>query len=141
MVRTTVITGIVLILLGLGFYFGLMAVSAEKISPTALAPAAPGVLLVALGGLASARPSWRMHVMHLALLLGLLIVLGGLGMGLPKLPALLTGGEVERPIAAIEQLLMGLVGLVFVALGVKSFIDARRARNSDRPSSQNTPPT
>ena len=129
MTRTTLVTGIVLTLMGAGFYLGLMAVAADKVSFTAAIPAIPGILLMILAGLAAARPSWRKHVMHVVMLLGLLLVLGGLGMGLPKLGAVFAG-TAERPLAVIEQLLMAVVCLPMMVVGIKSFIDARRARAS-----------
>lgn len=123
MPRITLIIGLALVILGLGFYGGLAlaAGEGEAVSWTALIPAIPGVLLIGLGALAAAKPTWRKHVMHVAMLLGVLVVLAGLGMGVPAM--------LDEPgaAAAIEQVLMGLLGLVFVVLGVKSFIDARRA--------------
>lgn len=126
MPRITIVTGVALIILALGFYLGLLVAHEGAVSLTALIPAIPGALLVVLGVLAEARPTWRKHLMHVAMLLGVLVVLAGLGMGLPALGRGLTA-------AAIEQTLMGLIGLVFVGVGVKSFIDARRARESNKP--------
>jgi hypothetical protein len=48
-------------------------------------------------------------------------------MGLPKLGALIAG-TLERAMAPIIQISMGTVSLIFLAMCVKSFIDARRAR-------------
>jgi hypothetical protein len=62
--------------------------------------------------------------MHVAALVGLLGTLGGLGMGLPKISGLIAG-TLERPTAVIMQIAMGVVCLVFLALCVKSFVDAR----------------
>jgi hypothetical protein len=47
-----------------------------------------------------------------------------------KLPSLLAGQEVARPAAVISQSIMGALTAVFVALCVKSFIDARKARQT-----------
>jgi hypothetical protein len=113
--------GVVLILLGAGYYYG-----TGLAHPTALIPAGFGAVLLLLGLLAL-KDSLRKHAMHLAAMVGLLGFLGGAGMGLPKLPALLSG-TAERPPAVIEQLIMGAVCLVFVALCVRSFIVARRNR-------------
>ncbi len=60
------------------------------------------------------------------MLLALLLGIAGLVMGVPGLTAWLTGGEAARPLAAIEQVLMGLISLVLLGLGIKSFVDARR---------------
>jgi hypothetical protein len=46
---------------------------------------------------------------------------------LPKLGLVLTG-TAQRPVAVIMQISMGLIALVFLALCVKSFIDARQAK-------------
>ncbi|MFW6059897.1 MAG: hypothetical protein ACODAQ_06930 [Phycisphaeraceae bacterium] len=131
MARITLITGILLVLLGVPFFLGQFAGDDGKVSWTPFIPAIPGLLLIGAGWLAVARPGLRMHVMHVAVLLGLLVALAGFGMGLPKVLAMLTGGEVERSAAAIEQVIMGLIGAVYVGLGVKSFIDARRARKAE----------
>ncbi|MDD5198289.1 MAG: hypothetical protein PHC88_00670 [Terrimicrobiaceae bacterium] len=101
--------------------------------PTALIPAAFGAVLVLCGIAGAVAPKLRMHVMHVAALAGLLGTAGGLGMSLPKLHALLTGGPVARPLAVWMQLAMGLICLVFLALCVKSFIDARSVRNFQLP--------
>ena len=55
-------------------------------------------------------------------------VLGHAGEKSP--PALLGGQEVARPAAVISQSIMGALTAVFVALCVKSFIDARKARQA-----------
>lgn len=67
-----------------------------------------------------------MHLMHLAALCGLLGALGGLGMAVPKL----IRGDLERPLAIASQVSMGVVCLIFVILCVRSFIQARKARQS-----------
>lgn len=84
-------------------------------------------MLLLVLGLVALKERLRKHAMHGAALVGLLGFLGGAGMGLPKLPALLSG-EAARPAAVIEQLIMAAVCLVFVALCVRSFIVARRNR-------------
>lgn len=121
MAPVSIAFGVVLIALGAGLYF---ATGAEH--PTALIPAAFGVLLLVLG-LVALKDRLRKHAMHLAAMVGLLGFLGGAGMGLPKLPALLSG-TAQRPAAVVEQLILAAVCLVFVALCVRSFIVARRNR-------------
>lgn len=117
-----IVFGLILDALGLGAYL-----ASETKSVTALIPAFFGTVIFLCGLLAALIPGIRMHVMHLAALVGLLGTLGGLGMGLPKLGRLLDG-SIEKPMASIMQISMGAVCLVFLALCVKSFIDARRAR-------------
>ena len=50
--------------------------------------------------------------------------------GLIKLPALFAGAPVERPAAIIAQAVMAVLCVVFIALCVKSFIDARRGKKA-----------
>jgi hypothetical protein len=114
--------GIFLIVVGLVGYG-----SSETHAPTALIPAGFGVVLALLGVLAL-KDSLRKHAMHLAAMVGLIGLLGAAGMGVPKLITMLSGGNVERPLAVISQVVMAAACLVFVGLCVKSFIDARRAR-------------
>ena len=64
----------------------------------------------------------RKHAMHAAVALGLLGFLGTLRV----IPAL-GRGELNRP-AVLAQLVMMVLMAVYVALGVKSFKAARRAR-------------
>lgn len=119
MTRITLIVAGLLILLGLGFYLAPLAAGEPAAHWTALIPAMPGVILAALGALALAKPGWHKHLMHAAMVVGLLVVLAGLGRGLP--------GLADPGAGVVASLLMALIGVVYVALGVKSFIDARRA--------------
>ena len=124
MAKTTIGIGCVLIALGVGSYFG-----TGRASLTALIPAFFGLALALLGG-AAPNDRWRQHAMHAAAVVGLLGLFGA-SRGFAKLPALLTGGEVEKPVAAYVQIALSLVCLVFVVLCVLSFIQARRAERSD----------
>ena len=121
MPQTAVVFGVLLCLVGVGFYAGTGGASL-----TALIPAFIGLPLVVAGALAR-REAWRRHAMHAAALLG---TLGGLGSlrGAVKLPALLAGTEVARPAAVAAQAITALLCLVFVALCVRSFVNARRER-------------
>jgi fluoride ion exporter CrcB/FEX len=119
--NTTIGFGIVLIVLGLGGYFG-----TDRVSLTALIPAAFGLLLVIFGALARDEKR-RKLAMHIAVTVGLLGFLGTVS-GLVKLPTLLSGGEVARPPAVIAQSIMAVLMAVYVGMCVKSFIDARRRR-------------
>jgi fluoride ion exporter CrcB/FEX len=119
--NTTIGFGIVLIVLGLGGYFG-----TDRVSPTALIPAAFGLLLLIFGALARDEKR-RKLAMHIAVTVGLLGFLGTVS-GLVKLPTLLSGGEVARPAAVIAQSIMAVLMAVYVGMCVKSFIDARRRR-------------
>lgn len=112
----------VLVLLGV-VAWGLTGFAAE--TKTALIPAAVGAVFLLLG-LVALHALIRKHVMHVAMLLALLLVIGMGAMAGPKVPALLTGGEVARPTAVATQALLGLFALVYLVLGIKTFIDARR---------------
>ena len=124
MARITITTGIILTLLGVGAYG--WALSGDQASLTALIPAFFGLPLLTLGGLVSAKPRLRALLMHLAVLLALLGLLGS-ARGLPSLPKLITApDELERPMAVLVQSIMAGVCLVYIVLAVRSFIAARR---------------
>jgi len=121
MTNTSIGFGSALVLLGLGGYFG---TGAEH--PTALIPAAAGVLLIVFGLLAR-NPNLRMHAMHGAALIGLLGFFGSVS-GLPQLVKLIAGDSVARPVAAVSRSIMAVLCLAFVVLTVRSFVAARIAR-------------
>jgi hypothetical protein len=116
------LVGVVLVAIGLGAYVGTGAHA-----PTALIPAALGVL-IAVAGLLARNPRLRMHAMHAAVLVALLGILGCIP-GVLRLPALLAG-TAERPVAVVTQLITFVVCLAFVVSAVRSFIEARRGRAS-----------
>jgi hypothetical protein len=74
--------------------------------------------------------------MHTAVLIGLAGFVGCAVMAAPKLPALLTGGEIKRDdgsdatIAVLMQTITGVLCAVFVGLCVNSFIAARRRQRA-----------
>ena len=119
MPRIIFIFATIFVLLGVGAY---LATGAQ--SWTALIPAILGLLLALAGGFSLKSLK---HGGHAAATVGLLGFLGSLR-GLTKLPALLSGAPLERPAAVATQSVMAILCLVFVALCVKSFIDARRGR-------------
>jgi hypothetical protein len=121
MANTTIAFGVAFIVLGLGGYLG-----SDMVSVTALIPAAFGIVFCILGVLAR-DPAKLKHAMHTAALLGLLAVLGSAS-GLTKIGSVLSGEPVERPAAIVAQSIMAVLGIVFVALFIKSFRDARRGR-------------
>jgi hypothetical protein len=119
--NTTIGFGVVLILLGL---FGYIGTGMEH--PTSLIPAIFGLLLVVFGAMARDDKKRKM-AMHIAVVIGLLGFLGSAS-GLISLPAVLSGGQVERPMAVVSKSIMAVLMAVYVAMCVKSFINARRAR-------------
>ena len=89
-------------------------------SPTALIPAIFGVLFVVLGALAT-KPSRRMIMMHLAVVLALL---GAVGPAMRMRKAL--GDDFEFSLAFASQALTAVICAAFVVAGVFSFIASRR---------------
>jgi fluoride ion exporter CrcB/FEX len=124
MPSTSIISGVLLILIGIVGY--LIGSNNGQSSPTALIPAAFGLLLVIFGFLAKSKENLRKHLMHAAVVVGLLGFLATAS-SILKIPALLSG-TAERPLAVASQFAMAVICLVFVILCVKSFIDARRER-------------
>ena len=123
MATTTIGFGVALVVLGLVGYFG-----TDRISITALIPAAFGALLILFGALARDDKKRKM-AMHIAVTVGLLGFLGSVS-GLVDLPSLISGLPVARPVAVISKSIMAVLMAVYVGLCVKSFIDARRRRVS-----------
>ena len=117
MPSTTRTLGIILIVLGLIGYFG-----TGRVSVTALIPAFFGAVFVVLA-LVARSDAARKHAMHAAVAIALLGLLGTLVRLVPALGA----GQLARP-AVLAQLVMSILLAGYVALGVKSFKDARRAR-------------
>ena len=117
MLTTTRLIGFILIAIGI---IGYVATGAASL--TALIPAMIGAILLVLALVARSAEA-RRHAMHAAVAIALISALGTL----PRLLPALAAGELARP-AVISQALMVGVLLIYVALGVKSFVDARRAR-------------
>lgn len=131
MPSTAITFGILLVVLGLGA-FGYAASTLPPGEPatrvmTALIPAIFGLILLILGLAARAKESLRKHLMHGAVVIALLGVLGTVS-SIAKLPALFAG-TAERPAAVVVQFITAVICIIFVALSVKSFIDARRQGN------------
>jgi hypothetical protein len=117
MPATTRLVGFVLIAIGLVGY-----VATGRASVTALIPAFFGAILLVLA-LVARGESARKHAMHAAVALALV----GFLAVIPRLLPALMAGDLMRP-AIISQLAMALTLAIYIGLGVKSFIDARRAR-------------
>jgi hypothetical protein len=121
MTKTTIILGIVLIVMGVASWL-----LTGMTSVTALIPAFFGVIFLLLGLIAK-RESRRKLSMHISIGIALLGFLGSFT-GIIKVVTLLTGGEVVRPVASSMQALMALILLVYLIMGIKSFVDARKAQ-------------
>ncbi|MEQ8820698.1 MAG: hypothetical protein RLY93_10665 [Sumerlaeia bacterium] len=114
----TILYGAALIVVGAGFYFG-----TGMASVTALIPAFIGLPVSLLGMIALKAEGARKHLMHVALVLALLALLGTLGRAIP---VILSEGFSRGAIWA--QLIVGLFSIAYIAVGIKSFIDARKSR-------------
>jgi preprotein translocase subunit Sss1 len=113
--NTTIGIAAGLIVIGLVGY-----VATGRQSATALIPAVLGVLLLAFGWLAR-NEAYLKHAMHAVAALTLLGLMGTIG-GLIRL----LGGTTTP--AAISQGLTAILTGTLLALGVKSFIDARKGK-------------
>jgi hypothetical protein len=111
--------GRLLVLVGIiGYAYGMYNGNA---SLTALIPAVFGIVLMVLGHISQAKEPMRKLLMHVAMLLG------ALGFLLPAGRLLSKIGEISMNAAVISQIAMAAICLIFVILGIRSFIDARRS--------------
>jgi hypothetical protein len=117
MPATTRLFGLILIVLGVASYM-----LTGRTSITAMIPAFFGAALV-ICAMVARNESMRKHAMHAAVALGLIGAIAALARGVPAA----LSGDAARP-AVMSQLAMGVLLLVYVALGVQSFIAARKAR-------------
>ena len=117
MPSTTRLFGLVLIVLGIASY-----TMTGRTSVTALIPAIFGAVLV-MCALVARNEALRKHAMHAAVSVALIGALASLGRAIP---AVMDGGA-SRP-AVMSQLAMAALLLIYVALGVQSFVAARKAR-------------
>lgn len=114
--RITIGLGIVLIVVGAVAYF-----ATGMTSWTALIPAILGALILISGLIGLKSPKIGIHIALVLALLGLI----GTGMNVMQIGALLAG-EAERPMAVITSLITFVLLIVYIVLGVRSFINARR---------------
>lgn len=121
MPKVTIGVGALLVLVGLIAYIATAAASW-----TALIPAILGALIL-IGGLIGLK-SPKIGV-HLALVLAILGVAGTF-MNVMDLGALFAG-EAERPAAVIASTVTFVVLIVYVVVGVRSFIRARRWKREE----------
>lgn len=124
----TLICGALLVLVGIVGY-GTAEPKPGKDSPslTALIPAAVGAALLLCGSLAF-NDKYRKHAMHLAAVIGLLGALGGF---MPIIRQVSNTGNFDptKPSAVAGELMI-LICVVFVAMCVNSFVQARKARRA-----------
>jgi hypothetical protein len=127
----TLITALLLIVVGVVSYANGTPGDDGKVSPTALIPAFVGGVL-AVCGLLAFNDKFRKHAMHGAAMVG---VVGALGGFMPLIRQYSKTGEFDptKP-SAISGMLMILICAVFVGLCVNSFIQARKARKANEAS-------
>ena len=93
---------------------------------TALIPAVFGVLLGLCAAVVIVKPALRKHVMHVAAMIGVLGILGGI---VPVIMTLNKGEAFDLAKPSIRNgLLMTVICGIFVYFCVQSFIEARNAR-------------
>ena len=126
MPQITLLSGAVLIVLGVVSFYATGAQHATALIPT-WAGIAFGVL-----GVVALRPGARKHAMHGVAMLSLL---GALGTARALVPAVrwIGGTEPARPAAVIAQSLMFGLCLLLLVLCIRSFIVARILRRVDGP--------
>lgn len=114
----SLLNALILISVGAWGYFG-----SESPSPTALIPVGFGVVILLL------NPGVRKHnkaIAHVAVLLTLLILLG---LAMPMKGAIERGDNL-----AIGRVALMIISTIFaMVVFIKSFIDARRAKNAPEP--------
>jgi len=119
---TSIIFGVLLIIIGaVGYVHGVMN---DKGSITALIPAFFGIVIALLGLAAQTKESLRMHLMHAAVLVGLVGFLASAGRLASKF------SDISMTPAYIAQIAMAVTCLLYVIFAVRSFIAARRARTA-----------
>jgi predicted MFS family arabinose efflux permease len=118
MIGTTRLFGIILVLLGVASY-----TLTGRTSITALIPAFFGAVFLLCAIVGRQSDAARKHAMHAAVAVGLIGAIAALARGVPAA----LSGDPTRP-AVLAQLAMGVLLLIYVALGVQSFIAARKAR-------------
>jgi uncharacterized membrane protein len=109
--------GAILIVVGVVAY-----VVTDAASLTALAPAVVGLPILVLG-LVAGRESLHRHAIHAALVVALLGLLGSV----PMVVGLFAD---DAGAAEVTSTVTALLCAVYVALGVRSFVAARKVRES-----------
>jgi hypothetical protein len=122
MSSASVLFGLLLAAIGAAGY-----VMSDMVSPTALIPAAFGVVIAMLG-LYGRDPARRRTAMHLAMGIALVGILGSIG-GVFTLAGAVASGSAPG-LAALSRASMAIVLILYLTMGVRSFVAARRARDA-----------
>jgi hypothetical protein len=125
MAPVTILIGALLVAVGCIGYFmpNVFGEGTAQASMTGLIPAYIGGALMICGLIVLAKPTLRKHVMHLAAMVGVIGTLGG------TMP-IFRGGLDFGKASVIAGILTSLLSTVFVFLCVRSFIQARKAREA-----------
>lgn len=124
MAKVTIVFGVLLIVLGLVGYFG-----TGSAHLTALIPLWFGLALGVGGFLAiSPNPTRRKILMHINVTIGALGCIGAFVEAIRGYGAARSAGIDPDYIAFFDKLTMAVLLLIYVNLCVRSFIEARRAR-------------
>ena len=118
MIPITIVIGLLLNIVGLVGFFGTGA-----IHYTALIPCILGLILI-LCGIIARTPKLHMHVMHVAVLVGIL-GFGATISAFAKLPSVLKYAGAENENASIAKMATAALCGIFVFLCVRSFVVAR----------------
>jgi succinate-acetate transporter protein len=125
MAKTTMLFGALLC----GISLLVLFLQGEVASVSIFIPMFVGLPLLVLGALSEWLPGQRKHFMHGAVTLGLLGALAAMGRGVPQLVKLAQGEDVKTlPLASVWTMIF--LCSTFVVLCVRSFIEARRAREA-----------
>jgi hypothetical protein len=120
MIQLSLLIGLLLIILGVGGY-----VMSDMVSPTALIPAAFGVVIGMLGLYGRAEDRRRI-AMHLAMGVALVGVLGSISGVIAVLGWLLASAPGDLPLSALSKSLMAALLVLYLAMGIRSVVTARR---------------
>ena len=122
------VIGILLTILGVLCFVFWKQLGAQHQSVTALIPTFVGVPLMLLGWLSLAKPDLRKHLMHIAVILTLL----GFLMSFGRFVSVMIKNPGFGP-GKMATLTMAILCGLHVVLSVRSFIAARKARQSSSP--------
>lgn len=126
MAKISIVVGVFLAFIGLSFY-GAMAW--DWTYWPMLLPVLWAAVFALLGLIALALPSLNKHLIHLAML----VAVAGLiwsGLSLPALKELLQNGKVEQSQFVSECGIMFITLVIYMVVGIRSFIFARTSRTS-----------
>ena len=124
MAKVTLVFALLLVILGVGSYVG-----TGSIHPTALIPMWWG-LAMGICGFLAINPARRKLFMHIASAIGALGFIGALVEAIRGYGAARSAGIEPDHIALAAKLIMAGLLLIYVNLCVRSFLEARRARQN-----------